>query len=335
MAIWFRIQVGNNISNLEHNMKKAYIFLLIPLIALLWSCSDDVVDGLSGTYDNINRYNFTSVNTLETDKLKKGLKYLNMKFADDNDNTLSLRVVSREWTLQAGSYTPMASVSDEPAAMQYVGFISKGNEAKGIFTEGSLEVSIVNDTYYISGLLTGGDGIRSVINYRGPIDFEIGVDDPEPSGYTISMNVSPVTITDYNTWQTTVVPGVSKYSITVTDPSGNDAAYFDAINTEGVGMNGLTGSYTIAGSPTEAWLMDNGWLVPDYGMAGGTYVVSPSGEKQYITTGKITISSVESITGETLYNFSGDNLGFITLAGNNGIRSISALPLISKRAVQN
>ena len=118
MAIWFRIPVGNNISNLEHNMKKAYIFLLMPLIALLWSCSDDVVDGLSGTYDNINRYNFTSVNTLETDKLKKGLKYLNMKFADDNGNTLSLRVVSREWTLQAGSYTPMASVSDEPAAMQ-------------------------------------------------------------------------------------------------------------------------------------------------------------------------------------------------------------------------
>ena len=140
---------------------------MLPLVAMLWSCSDDVIDDLSGTYDDIQRYNFTTEKTEETTKLKKGLKYLHMVFDNGADISFDLKVVSREWTLQPGVYTPMASVNDEPKANKFYGFIAKGSQAMGAVTEGQLEVSVINNVYYISGLLTGGDGNRYVLNYRG------------------------------------------------------------------------------------------------------------------------------------------------------------------------
>lgn len=299
-------------------MKTIYKSLLLPLAALLWSCSDNVIDDLSGTYDNIRRYNYTTEQTQETNKLKKGLKCLNMVFADGSDSNFNLKVVSSEWVLQAGSYTPVADVLSSPAAGQYQGSVNNNPIATG-----KLEVELIDGIYYISGILNGADETRYVLNYRGPIEFVIGVDDPEPSGYTLTMKVDPVTIMDYSTWQTTVIPGVSKYTLAISDPSGNDAAFFEAVNAENLSVKDLAGTYTIAGSPTEAWLIDNGWLVPDYGMAGGAYVVASNGEKQYITAGKITLDTVEGITGETLYNFSGEGLTFATMSGNSGTTSLN------------
>ena len=52
-------------------MKKIYNLLLMPLAAMLWACSDDVIDDLSGTYDDIYRYNYTTESTGETDKLEE------------------------------------------------------------------------------------------------------------------------------------------------------------------------------------------------------------------------------------------------------------------------
>lgn len=180
-------------------MKKLYYILLLPLITLLGACSDDVVDNLSGTYNDIERITFTGEKTLPTDKLKKGLKYLNMEFTAEGDVSLSLRVVSPEWTLQSGSYTPIEDL-EAPKAQQFYGFVSHGTQAAGRFTEGTLEVNLVNGIYYISGLFSAKDGKRYVLNFRGPIEFEIGVDDPEASGYTITMKAEPVIITDYTTW---------------------------------------------------------------------------------------------------------------------------------------
>ena len=313
-------------------MKKIYRLLLLPLAVMMWACSDNVIDDLSGTYDNIRRYNFNTETTQETTKLKKGLKILDMIFADDSDNTFYLKVISREWTLQPGVYTPMESVGEEPKANRFYGFVANGDIANGAITAGDLEVSMIGTDYNISGILTGGDGKRYVIGYRGPISFEIGVDDPEPSGYTMSVKIDPVTVTDFTTWQTTVIPGVSKYSLTISDPSGEPAAFFEAINKEGMTAEQLCGTYTIAGSPAEAWLIDNGWISsgPGYHMTGGAFVMSPSGEKQFITKGNITIAAVDGITGEKLYGFTGENLSYITEAGgsgstNLGIRFVSLL----------
>ena len=76
---------------------------MLPLVAMLWSCSDDVIDDLSGTYDDIQRYNFTTEKTEETTKLKKGLKYLHMVFDNGADISFDLKVVSREWTSSPAS----------------------------------------------------------------------------------------------------------------------------------------------------------------------------------------------------------------------------------------
>lgn len=305
-------------------MKKIYKLLLLPLAAMMWSCSDDVIDDLGGTYnENLYRYSFDTAKTKETEKLKKGLKYLNIELDNNNGTTFSLRVVSREWVLQPGVYKPWSGPLDEPVANEFYAFITEDGQAYGRITEGDLEVSMAGSDYDISGILTGGDGRRYVISYRGPLDFIIGIDDPEPSGYTVTVKVDPVTVTDYTTWQTTVIPGVNKYTLSITDPNGADAAFFEAINTENLPVGELVGTYTIAGSPVEPWLIDNGWLVPDYGMAGGAYVVSAAGEKQYITQGKINIETVTGINGETLYNFSGADLSYITLAGGNGTTNVS------------
>lgn len=297
-------------------MKKIYYILLLPVIALLGACSDDVVDDLSGTFDDVQRIDFSSEKTLPTDKLKKGIKSLNMEFAADANTTLALSVYSTEWTLQPGSYSPVANPSDAPKNMQYTATVNAGGQSVAL-ASGTLEVSKFDETYIISGMFTGADSKRYVLNFRGPIEFEIGVDDPEASGYTITMKADPVTITDYTTWQTVVVPGVNKYTITVSDPNGADAAFFEAINKEGLDLEQLMGTYTIAVSPAEPWLIDNGWLVPDYGMAGGAFVVA-NGEKQYITAGKVTFSSVTGIDGSTLFNFSGEGLKYITVAGGSG-----------------
>lgn len=299
-------------------MKTIYKTFLLPLAALLWSCNSDVIDDLSGTYDNIQRLNYTTEQTQETTKLKKGLKCLNMVFSDASNNSLSLKVISSDWILKPGSYSPVADILAAPAAGQYQATVNNN-----LIALGNLDVEFINDVYYISGILTGSDNNRYVLNYRGSIEFVIGVDDPEPSGYSVSVAAAPVTITDYETWQTTVIPGVSKYTLAISDPDGNETAFFEAINTENLNLSDLAGTYTIAGSPTEPWLIDNGWLVPDFGMAGGAFVVGNNGEKQYITSGQIIIESVVCSTGETLYNFSGDGLGFATMSGAAGTTSLN------------
>lgn len=306
-------------------MKKIYNLLLLPLAAMMCSCSSDVIDDLDGTYnENLYRYNFDTAKTLETEKLKKGLKYLHIVLGSDKGTSFALNVVSREWTLQPGVYKPWSGPLDQqPVANEFYGYAADSEQAYGRITAGDLEVNMIGNDYNISGILTGGDGRRYVIDYRGPLSFEIGVDDPEPSGYSVTMKVDPVTVTDYSTWQTTVIPGVNKYTLSITDPNGADAAFFEAINKENLTLPELMGTYTIAGSPIEPWLIDNGWLVPDYGMAGGAYVVGSDGVKQYITQGKVKIESVTGINGETLYNFSGENLGYITVAGGNGSTNLN------------
>ncbi len=302
------------------NMKKIFKALLLPAFAILGACSNDVVDDLSGTYDDVCRINLTTEKTLPTDKLAKGVKRLNMEFTGDDGSTVALGVFSTEWTLQPGDYTP-AQNPDAPKAMQYTALVKTAAQEAQL-TAGTLEVNKFDDLYIITGLFTDNAAKRYVLNFRGAIDFEIGVDDPEPSGYTVTLKTDPVAITDYSTWQTVIVPGVNKYTLSVSDPAGESVAFFEAINTENLTMDGLMRTYKIQGSPAEPGLIDNGWLVPEYGMAGGAFVVE-NGEKRYITEGNIEFSSVKGITGETLYNFSGSELSYITTEGGSGKTSFN------------
>ena len=287
------------------------------MTGFLSSCSNDVIDDLSGKYDNIDRLNLTTATVAPTGKLKKGIKCLNVDFTDAQGNKVNLAVASSEWVLGKGEYTPVAEIANPASAGTYAATITSGGASKKV-DAGNIQVNILGDTYYISGLVRSGSD-SFVINYKGALSFVIGVDEPEASGYTASLAVSPVTITDYTTWQTTVIPGVQKYTFSITDPDGKDVAFFDAINAENLDPEALGGTYTIAGNVTEPFQIDNGWMVPDYGMAGGAYITSPTGEKQYITAGQITLSFNKLEDGSVLASFSAQGLSFGTLTGSNGI----------------
>lgn len=293
-------------------MKKINV-LWVLLLCLLAACSEDSVDALSGKYA-MNRYVFDSAVQKPTEKLSKGIKALVMTLTDGTDS-LAISFGSSEWVLAEGVYTPVTSVADKN---QCFAVLNK----EQVVVSGNLEVALPKEnTYYISGLLTDADGTRFKVNYKGTLSFEVGEDDPEASGYTAILSTSAVTVYDAN-WQPVVYPDVTKYTFMLTDPDGNDVGSFDAINVNNAEATSLVGTYTIQGNSTTPWLMDNGWVVPDYNMAGGSYYVN-AGVKQYITGGTVTISAVEGVEGDMLYSFTGTGLTTTTAAGVSGTGSFS------------
>lgn len=281
-------------------MKKINPLLMLLILCILGACSDDALESLAGKYD-MDRYVFKSVEHKETEKLKKGIKVLNMTFSNET-NTLELCVGSSEWTLQSGSFSLVETIT---AKNQFSAVIDGVRTA----VSGDLEVTLIETTYYISGLLTDASGSRFKVDYKGGLTFEIGVDDPEASGYTAIVSVQPVYQTDQSGQVTGVVQGVQKYTFSINDPDGNTAALFDAVNAENLDATALAGEYTIQGSPSESWLMDSGWTLPAEwgGWSGGSFVVA-GGAKQFITGGKITISVADGIEGDKLFSFSGEGL---------------------------
>ena len=130
------------------------------------------------------------------------------------------------------------------------------------FGSGNMDVSLVGETYFVNGLVKTADGKEYKAYYKGSMSFIIGEDDPEPSGYTLSIQTSTVEIMDWTTWQTTSYPDVTKYSITICNPNGAQAAYFDVINGNDKTANQPTGTYTIVGDAHEAMQISAGYSLP-------------------------------------------------------------------------
>lgn len=295
-------------------MNKLYsIIWLVPMLLLL-GCSDNYVDDLNGTYD-LPRYNFTKAKSNETTKLAKGLKRLNIDFSNDNGDSFNLLVVTREWVLQPGSYQVAGSAAEPGADMTFFGTGNAGSVVPG---SGTLYVVKNGDEYIINGLFgeVADPEKKFQLNYRGAIEFEIGIDDPEPSGYNVTVVKTQATLTDPVTYQPIPLEGLSKYTFTITDPNGSNAGCIEALNATDIEMTGMAGEYTIQGNPDKAWLADNGWVVPDWGMAGGTYFVDNTANRRYITSGKFNIEFVNGINGEQLVNFTGSSLASINADGS-------------------
>ncbi|MEZ3440676.1 hypothetical protein [uncultured Alistipes sp.] len=281
-------------------------FILTALLASLFAvaCEEKPIDGLSGTYDNIERYNFTEVKQQPTEKLGKGIKALVIDLKDAAGHSMQMRIGSAEWVLKAGTYAAAETVAADKTFSAVLG------ESRKVVS-GNLNVNLVNDTYIFSGLLTAEDGTEIQCNYRGVLAFEIGVDDPEPSGYTAVLAISPVLITDQSGQVTGTVPGVSKYAFTISDPNGANAAYFEAINTENLDATALAGEYTVKDNAQEALSMGSGAQMPaDWGgFSWGSYIVNTAGAKEFLMAdSKVAISVAESLEGEKLYSFSGSGL---------------------------
>jgi len=292
-------------------MKKLYSILLLVPMLLLFGCSDSYVDDLNGTYD-MPRYDFTKATSNETVKLAKGLKRLDIDLTNDKGETFKMLIVSNEWILAPGSYQVAGNLSEPAGNMTFYGAGKDFETGSGI-----LYVVQNGKEYIINGIFgTSADPEKKfVLNYRGAIDFVVGIDDPEPSGYTVTMVKTQATVTDPVTYQPIPLEGLSKYTMTITDRNGANAGCIEAINAADIELTGLAGEYTIKGSPAEAWLMDNGWVVPDWGMAGGTYFTDNTGNRRYITSGTISLEFVKGINGEQLLNITGASLGSINANG--------------------
>ena len=298
-------------------MRKINILLMLFMSYLLMACDGNSLDSLTGKYD-MNRYEFDEVVQQSTEKLTKGVKALNIALVDDQDNRLDLRIGSSEWVLQGGVYSVVESVSSDK---QYVASLKSQNVVSKV-KSGNLEVTLINGTYFFTGLFETESGQWVNCYFKGVITFEIGEDDPEASGYVAVLTKSPVVTYD-NSGSPTVHPGVLKYTFSISDPAGNNVASFEAINAEDMPAVTLAGNYTVQGNASEPWLMANGWVFPDWGVAGGSYFTDPKGAKQYVAGGQIAITVVEGITGEMLYSFSGQELTTADAKGLPGTGSVN------------
>ncbi|HUN14287.1 MAG TPA: hypothetical protein PKZ47_04570 [Alistipes sp.] len=279
-------------------------FILTALLAGLFAvaCEEKPIDGLSGTYDNIERYNFTEVKQQPTEKLGKGIKALVIDLKDAAGHSMQMRIGSAEWVLKAGTYAAAETVAADKTFSAVLG------ESRKVVS-GNLNVNLVNDMYIFSGLLTAEDGTEVQCNYRGALTFEIGEDDP--SGYTAMLAISPVLITDQSGQVTGTVPGVSKYAFTISDPDGNNVAMFEMINAENLEAPALAGEYTVKDNAQDALSMASGMQMPAEwgGGSWGSYLVNPKGTKEFLKAGsKISIILAKATGGGHLYSFSGSGL---------------------------
>lgn len=282
------------------------IFSLFIAGLCFTACDNDALDGMQGVYADMQNYTSQEAIVQPTTKLKKGVKALNVDIKDVKGTAIQISFGSTEWILPAASYTVAETVANKTCVVKVNGEAMKS---------GDIDVSLIEGKYYLNGLFTNAAGQRVKLNYVGELAFVVGQDDPEASGYMMMIDEQPVTSYDWATGQTTVFPGVTKYSVSVTSPEGATTLYLDLINASGNTATGIVGTYTVKGNAHDAWLCDNGWVNPAYNVAGGSYYVDASGVKQYITSGQIEVSTAMSSEGAALFNLVAKNLGTTTADG--------------------
>ena len=151
--------------------------------------------------------------------------------------------------------------------------------------------------------------------YEGPLSFEL---DLEPSGNTLfMMMMDATTINEW--WQTVIVSGVMRYAVTVRDPEGETLAYLEFISDPDETMADLAGKYDVKSSGTESGTIPAGSM--GWGSPTGSYYIDEAGTAQYITGGKITLTTFQDEAGTDFYTIEGSNLTTLTASGTVGTGS--------------
>lgn len=288
-------------------MKKylGFIFGLIVTGLFFSACNNDAIDDLQGVYGDMQICHSNEATVQPTTKLGKGIKSLNVNIKDAQGNDVTVNFGSSEWILPSATYKISNTVANKTCVVKVNG------EA---MQSGDLDVTFYGGVYYFSGLFTNQAGKRVKLDYHGNLTFEVGVDDPEASGYTLT--IAPTPIVDLSTGAPVVNPNATKYIISINNPAGQPAAYLEAVNANQLGNTDLAGEYTIQGNASEPWLMGNGFAIPQYGVKVGSFFVDEAGVAQYITAGKIIISTAKDAEGQDLFSFEGADLE--TLSGVDG-----------------
>lgn len=279
-------------------MKKYIGSMLSLFIAGLCftACDNDALDGMQGVYADMQNYTSQEATVQPTIKLKKGVKALNVDIKDVKGTAIQISFGSTEWILPAASYTVAETVANKTCVVKVNGEAMKS---------GDIDVSLIGGKYYLNGLFANAAGQRVKLNYVGELAFVVGQDDPEASGYTLT--IAPTQIVDWSTGAV-VNPDATKYIISINNPAGQPAAYLEAVNANQLGNTDLAGEYTIQGNASEPWLMGNGFAIPQYGVKVGSFFVDEAGVAQYITAGKIIISTAKDAEGQDLFSFEGADL---------------------------
>lgn len=281
-------------------MKKYIGSILSLFIAGLCftACDNDALDGMQGVYADMQSYTSQEATVQPTTKLKKGVKALNVDIKDVKGTAIQISFGSTEWILPAASYAVAETVANKTCVVKVNGEAMKS---------GDIDVSLIGGKYYLNGLFANAAGQRVKLNYVGELAFVVGQDDPEASGYTLT--IAPTQIVDWSTGAPVIVnPNATKYIISINNPAGQPAAYLEAVNANQLGHTDLAGEYTIQGNASEPWLMGNGYAFPQYGFMGGSFFVDEAGVAQYITAGKIIISTAKDAEGQDLFSFEGADL---------------------------
>ncbi len=283
------------------------ILSIFVAVFCLTACDNDSVNDLQGVYNDMTICNTKEATVQPTTKLGKGIKSLNINFKDSNGKSIAIGFRSNEWILANGTYTVSNDIADKKCT------VCVDNES---MTTGDADVSLIDGKYYINALFANAEGKKVKLTYCGELSFEVGEDDPEASGYTLAIATNPVA--DWSTDTPVFYPDVTQYAITINNPTGAPVVYLEAVNANNLGAINLVGDYTIQGSPTQPWLIGNGYCFPQWGVAGGSYYVDDAGNKQYLASGKITITTAKDSEGNDLYSFSASDLGTTDAAGNAG-----------------
>ena len=280
-------------------MKKylGFIFGIIVTGLFFSACNNDAIDDLQGVYGDMQICHSNEATVQPTTKLGKGIKSLNVDIKDAQGNDVTVNFRSSEWILPSATYKISNTVANKTCVVKVNG------EA---MQSGDFDVTIYGGVYYFSGLFTNQAGKRVKLDYHGNLTFEVGVDDPEASGYTLT--IAPTPIVDLSTGAPVVNPNATKYIISINNPAGQPAAYLEAVNANQLGNTDLAGEYTIQGNASEPWLMGNGFAIPQYGVKVGSFFVDEAGVAQYITAGKIIISTAKDAEGQDLFSFEGADL---------------------------
>lgn len=283
-----------------------YLFALCVLLCTA-GCTESAVSDLEGRFSEVGQCAFTKAAVAPTDKLRKGVKALNITLSGADNQAMTLRLGSKEWVLSGGSFTPVAEVS---SANTYSGTVNGAAIAGG-----DLDVNQVDSVYFLNGLVKTADGKSYHVSYQGTLPFVVGQDDPEASGCMMSVQTQPVTVMDMTTYQQTVIPGITKYVVTFSDPEGKSVGLFELVAKEKLKPSELVGTYKIQGSPAAAGLCGNGYVVPQYNVAGGSYIADAKGNKQYLAAGDVTLAVAKDVEGRTLYSISSKNTKVLDATG--------------------
>ena len=254
---------------------KKNIILLACMVLGLSACYKSELEPLKGIFPAPTVVSGTSAATATSEKADgKRLFVVNL---NEGGNQFRLNLVGDKYFLTANTYTPASE-----AAAKKGNFISGNTQVNGQpvqngkITVAHTPIDEVNNTYKIDAVLFLADGTPYTLSWAGNLAFE-----PDPV-------VGDIVVENFLSEETAPTDaGTLKHTLTITNGDGAVAAVFE-VYTPG-DVTGIAGTYTCieyAEANADGYVVGNGWSFPDWGIAGGSYIVA-DGARVDVAPGQI------------------------------------------------